>query len=148
MDRIFHEVRKEIQILKKDPSLRFRRKTFKVLDKKEVRTYLDGLHAKYVITPTDKAGNNFSIVCKKFYIQCLLKELNISEDLKKTQSTYKSLKITPSRVVQRHIKYMSEHNIEVDDFQKRLPFLGFLRCTKILRNRGIAATFLLNQTLI
>ena len=88
------------------------------------------MHAKYVITPTDKAGNNFSIVCKKFYIHCLLKELDILKDPdkeKKSQpSTYKCLKTKPSIIVNRHVNYMNTHGISLDESQLKLPFLYWI----------------------
>ncbi len=81
--RLLYEVRAQIKILKKANSTSRGRNTFretssfyrhsrKTLDDVTVKTYLNEFHQKYVITPTDKAGNNFSIVCKKFYIACLL----------------------------------------------------------------------------
>ena len=95
-----------------------------------MRNYLKSFHDKYVITPTDKAGNNFSIVCKKFYIKCLLKELNLLPDSKKGQSqsksTYKCLKSKPSMIVNRHANYMKEHGIGLDKSQLKLPFLYWI----------------------
>ena len=91
---------------------------------------MKSFHDKYVITPTDKAGNNFSIVCKKFYIKCLLKELNLLPDSKKGQSqsksTYKCLKSKPSMIVNRHANYMKEHGIGLDKSQLKLPFLYWI----------------------
>ena len=42
-----------------------------VLQDDDVKSYLDSLHSKFVICPIDKAGHNFAIVCKKFYIDVL-----------------------------------------------------------------------------
>ena len=126
--RLLHEVKIQIKALKKQPSVRYRTKPEKVLDDKEVKTYLDKLHEKFVITPTDKAGNNFSIVCKKFYILSLLKELGISSDSdkKKQSQTYKKLKVSDLDIVKRHVNYMSRHDIKVTDDQKSLPFLYWI----------------------
>jgi hypothetical protein len=126
--RLLQEVKVQIRALRQKPSVQHRTKTKKVLDDEEVKTYLDELHANFVITPTDKAGNNFSIVCKKFYIECLMKELNISKESNqdKQSQTYKNLKTSDANIVKRHVKYMSQHNIEVTDDQKRLPFLYWI----------------------
>ena len=62
--RLLMEVKCKIQVLKK----RHYRRSNKILDDDEVKTFLTDFHQKFVITPTDKAGNNFSIVCKNFYI--------------------------------------------------------------------------------
>ena len=124
--RLLHEVKLQIRAIKKRPSVRFHSKSEKIMDDDDVKSYLNELHEKFVITPTDKAGNNFSVVCKKFYIQCLLKELCLSKDSKKKKTTYKNLKIKQSNVVKRHVQYMSKHNIKIEDDQKRLPFLYWI----------------------
>ena len=121
---LLHEIRVKIHSLKhrqlKNPK--------KVLDDKEVNEFLHNFHKKIVITPTDKASNNFSIVCKKFYISCLLKELNISEsnNVKQSQSTYERLKSKPNCIVERHIKYMKDHNIDLAESQLKLPFIYWI----------------------
>ena len=123
--RLLHEVR--IDSLKQFKIFKVPKK---ILDDKKTRRYLKSFHKKFVITPTDKACNNFSIVCKKFYIDCLMKELNIQnlDKKKKTQlnRTYKYLKTNPSQIVKRHVKYMEKHNIKLDHSQLKLPFLYWI----------------------
>ena len=46
-----------------------------VVKDKEVILALDNLHSEFVLVPTDKATNNVTIVCKKFYISLIQKEL-------------------------------------------------------------------------
>ena len=45
-----------------------------------VNAYLSHLHERFVIVPVDKASNNFSIICKRFYFQVLKTELGIGND--------------------------------------------------------------------
>ena len=72
--------------------IKYHHKFKRTLDDKNIRDYLKTFHEKYVITPTDKAGNNFSIVCKEFYINCLLKELYVHGfNIEKKSQTYKRL---------------------------------------------------------
>ena len=78
--------------------------------------YLNDFHEKFVITPTDKAGNNFSIVCK---------ELNILETCN-TNTTYRCLKSKRELIVKKHVKYMDFHKIALDDSQKCLQFLYWI----------------------
>ena len=47
----------------------------KVIDQPDVKDTLHTLHANYVLVPEDKAANNVIIVCKKYYIDTLVKEL-------------------------------------------------------------------------
>ena len=39
--------------------------------------YLHELHEKYVLVPIDKAANNTAIICKKYYVTVILKEIGI-----------------------------------------------------------------------
>ena len=38
------------------------------------------LHDHFVIVPADKASNNIIFICNVHYIECLLKELNSSDN--------------------------------------------------------------------
>ena len=49
----------------------------KVLDQPDVKDTLHKLHPNYVLVLADKAANNVIIVCKKYYIDTLIKELGI-----------------------------------------------------------------------
>ena len=51
-----------------------------ILNRPEVIKYIQYLHDRFVIVPADKASNNFGIVCKKFYLEVIQKELGISYD--------------------------------------------------------------------
>ena len=122
--RLLMAVRSKIRVLKKH----HRRQSNKILDDDVVKTFLTDFHQKFVITPTDKAGNNFSIVCKKFYILCLLKELGISNTEKKGgNKTYTCMeRKSELDVVKKHIKYMDRHGITLISTQKSLPFLYWI----------------------
>ena len=45
-----------------------------MLNKLSVRKDIHDLHESYVIAPADKAANNFVVVCKKLYVEVLLRE--------------------------------------------------------------------------
>ena len=122
--RLLYEIRVKIHSLKH----RHFEVPKKVLDDNKVNEFLHDFHKKFVITPTDKASNNFSIVCKQFYISCLMKELNIleSNSKKQSQSTYERMKTKPNDIVKRHVKYMKEHNIDLAESQLRLPFIYWI----------------------
>ena len=47
--------------------------------KPDILLELKKLQEKFVFVPTDKAGNNISVICKKFYIEQSLRELDIFE---------------------------------------------------------------------
>ena len=43
--------------------------------------YLNKLHDNYVLVPADKAANNVIVVCKKYYLDVVLKELESTNTL-------------------------------------------------------------------
>ena len=49
-----------------------------VLKDPNVTTYLKELQSKYVMSPIDKAANNTAFICKKYYVDVILKELGIA----------------------------------------------------------------------
>ena len=46
-----------------------------VLRDKAHLKYLSELHEEYILVPADKAGNNVLVVCKKYYLDVVIKEL-------------------------------------------------------------------------
>ena len=50
-------------------------------DFNKFKTDLNSLHKHFVITTIDKANNNYSFTCKKFYLSIIKKELGISGNL-------------------------------------------------------------------
>ena len=47
------------------------------LQNAEVKVCLPDLHSKYVFVLADKAPNNIIIICKKYYIETLIKKIGI-----------------------------------------------------------------------
>ena len=47
-------------------------------NKPDVKDSLHKLHADYVLVDADKAANNVIVVCKKYYIETIVKELGIN----------------------------------------------------------------------
>ena len=50
----------------------------KILSDSGVKDTLRRLHDDFVLVPADKAANNVIVVCKKYYIEILIKELGIN----------------------------------------------------------------------
>ena len=53
----------------------------KILEDPHIKAYLTELQSKYVLVPTDKAGNNIIFVCKDYYIHTLIEELGINSGM-------------------------------------------------------------------
>ena len=54
----------------------FKQPTGKVLQNADVKACLSDLHNEYVFVPADKAPNNIIIICKRLFIETLIKELH------------------------------------------------------------------------
>ena len=81
--------------------------------------YLNKLHENYVLVPADKAANNVILVCKKYYLDVVLKELE-------STNTYQEVHSDCSSVVSRHLKYMVQNDIFVQEQQEHLPSFYWL----------------------
>ena len=51
----------------------FKEPTGKVLQNVDVKACLSELHNKYVFVPADKTPNSIIIICKRYYIETLIK---------------------------------------------------------------------------
>ena len=51
-------------------------------------SYLNILQEQYVMCPIDKVANNIAFICKKYYVEVLLKELGL---LNTTSNTYRQV---------------------------------------------------------
>ena len=70
--KILQEVDSKIISLK--PRIKVH-KTNPVLKQDAVIEYLNELHEKYVLVPIDEAAQNIAIICRKYYVPVILKEM-------------------------------------------------------------------------
>lgn len=83
------------------------------LTKSKNRNELEKLKNKWVFTPTDKAANNITIVCKKHYMDLLDEEIfNSGNFIKSNESTIS--------ILDNHTKYLSKFNLVT---KPKIPFL-------------------------
>src|ERR1700744_1553432 len=101
----------------------------KILNNKDTKNELAELQKNFVFVPTDKAQNNISIICKKFYLDSLFKEVAFTNDKKietKNMSTYILQNTTEKDINKKHIKDLKPFKITIPDEQLRLPFLFWI----------------------
>ena len=96
-----------------------------VLNDTEVKIALKKLKEDFVLTPLDKAGNNLSIVCKKFYVETLKGVIENSSYF--IQSPESELNL-----VSHHQKYYETLKLSFDKKSEKLPFLYWI--SKIHKN--------------
>ena len=102
----------------------FKQPTGKMLRNVEVKACLSDLHNKYVFVTADKAPNNIIIICKRYYIEILIKELGLDNCSTSTgNSTYTSCQMSSEDIVNTHDTFMKSLGIELSDDDKRLPYL-------------------------
>ena len=75
---------------------------------------LDELRNKYVLVPADKAAQNVIVLCKNYYLQLVLKEIE-------TTATYESIQEESQSIVDEHIKYFNTHYINIPSIYRCLP---------------------------
>ena len=86
------------------------------------RRHLDYLHEfqrKFVLVPADKAANNVIVVCKKYCLEVVLRELN-------TTSTYEREDRDCVNVVTEHLRFMTNNKINVEPELHHLPSFYWL----------------------
>ena len=95
-----------------------------IFEHKAVNEYLKYLHSKFVIVPVDKASNNFAIICKKFYLEVLMKELGIGNNkFVIGNSVYQYVNKSSRQFFSEQIKANKEIGYVLDEENKYIPLL-------------------------
>ena len=82
-------------------------------------SYLKELHSKYVLVPADKAANNVIVVCKKYYLQVVLRELT-------TTITYEHIEKDSGTVVAEHLSFLLGRRFNIQPEFRYLPSFYWL----------------------
>ena len=90
----------------------------------EVMETMSFLHDKFVIVPADKAPNNIVFVCKRHYIDCLMKELGINNT--HGNPTYSPVTIPKEDILENHKSVISSFGICVKDDNYELPSIVWI----------------------
>ena len=116
----------------------FKQPSGKVLQNADVKACLSDLHNKYVFIPADKAPNNIISICKRYYIETLIKELGLDDCSTLTgNSTYTSCQMSFEDIVNIHDTFMKFLGIELSDDDKRLPYLYCVQSViQLMNNRS------------
>ena len=94
----------------------------KVLDQPDVKDTLHKLHANYVLVPADKAANNVIIVCKKYYIDTLVKELGIN-NVNINNPTYIPIDDSFETIMKSHNQFITSVGLEISEEDQNLSYL-------------------------
>ena len=78
---------------------------------------------KFVFVPIDKAGNNIAIICKRYYVEVILKEIG---QIGSGNSTYEKSSKTEADIVEDNVMYSERLGLEVEDREKELPTMYWI----------------------
>jgi len=126
--RIMALIKDRIYLAKKS-SNRFRAHSNRHKINVKMGKNLKELQNDVIITPVDKASNNYAFICKKFYLQILLAELgiDISTSNISGNDTYGPEQILAQNVIEQHTTIMkSEFKLSVCEKDRKLPKLYWI----------------------
>ena len=84
----------------------------KELQNADVKACLSDLHSKYVFVPADKAPNNIMNICKRYYIETLIKEMGLHNCSTPTgNSTYTSCQMSSEDIINTYDTFMKSLGI-------------------------------------
>ena len=106
--KIFLEVEKQLNACKKY-------KYNSVLSKPNIIDALKTLHKDFVLVPTDKASNNITIVCKKFYLSYISKEF--------CSDTFVPVSTPVETILANHEDFLFKHGIKMKEENFKLPYI-------------------------
>ena len=94
--------------------------------------FLRQLHSKYVLVPADKALNNVIVVCKKYYLEVVLREVNATTTYECVTEEYGDLVDGHSKYIWQPITWWCSLNLNAC-----LCFIAFQSYTKTLMVQGL-----------
>ena len=85
-----------------------------ILRNKRYSRSLEELQGKYVLVPADKAAQNVIMVCRKYYLEVILKEIE-------TTATYEEVMENCQDIVDRHIAFLRRQCINIPSVDRCMP---------------------------
>ena len=90
----------------------------------DVVTELSRLHENFVIVPADKASNNYTFVCKRYYVDILIEELGLH--FLPGNPTYNLTDFSASEVLDNHKSVLTSFGIQTTDEELDLPHIYWI----------------------
>ena len=100
------------------------RRTNPVLKREDVQNYLKYLHKHFVLVPIDKASNNIAIICKRFYVEVILKETGVLGNV--GNPTYTHSEKVALDIISENCEYTSRLGYSVSENDKVLPIMYWI----------------------
>ena len=90
----------------------------------DVVTELSRLHENFGIVPADKASNNYTFVCKRYYVDILIEELGLH--LLPGNPTYNLTDFSASEVLDNHKSVLTSFGLQTTDEELDLPYIYWI----------------------
>ena len=87
----------------------------KILNDSDVKDTLRRLHDDFVLVPADKAANNVIVVCEKYYIKTLIKELGVNTTNISPNSTYIPSTDFFDEILKSHCRFIESVGLEMSE---------------------------------
>ena len=94
----------------------------KILSDPGVKCWLHKLHEDFVLVPADKAANDIIVICKKYYIDTLIKELGIN-CLHQINSSYVPSTDSYDKVFKGHSDFFKSVRLKLSEEDQDGPYL-------------------------
>ena len=95
----------------------------KILNDADMKDTLKRLHDDFVLVPADNAANNVIVVCKKYHVETLIKELGIKTTNINPNSTYILSTDSFDEILKSHSKFIESVGLEISEEDKNFPYL-------------------------
>ena len=113
---VLNKVDEKIRLLRR--KLKFR-KLSPVLKRPEVVDYLENLQKHFVLVLIDKASSNIAIICKKYYVETILKEIGYIGP--GNSSTYEKVSKSKDEIIEENCEYSKRSGFKLDESPKCRP---------------------------
>ena len=98
-------------------------RTNPILKQSEVLDYLTSFHEKFVMTPIDKASSNVSVICKRYYVEVVLKEIGI---LGTGSETYEKANRSKDEIIDDNRTYSERLGYTLSEKELDLPTMYWI----------------------
>ena len=113
---ILSKIKGRIEFYLSNPNLLPPEPTYNLTD---FKCDLKDLHKKFVFAPADKAANNVIIICRKYYIDILRKEIISTK-------TYNSTDLTEKEIIKNHINACNKFDVKLDTTVQNVPTIYWI----------------------
>ena len=123
--RIIQAINEKINVLKR--RIPYYRPSHSIFTNEMATQELDRLQEKYVITVVDKAGKNYSFICKWYYMKILYNEIGtLNNNNEENINTYERINENDENIIQNQTNFNKSVNIDTKIENKKLPFIYWI----------------------